>query len=241
MVRAVLFGATTLAVAGAILLWYAASDDPPQSTSTALLESIMPSYDVQEVHSTHVDALSPKAFAATLAVTPGETALARPFLWLRTFPARLGGAGRIDDARWNQPFLPVPSTAILGRVSDREIVVGLIGQFWKLGPGERVAVQSREQFMAFNRVGFVVSTLSFHVDPEGNGCRVTTITRVRATDPESRRAFLRYWRVIGTGSAVLRRTWLRAVKARAEQAAAHGGGAGSSGLGITSIAAIGSA
>lgn len=212
-----LFGAMTLAVAGAMLLWYAASDDLPQSASTALLESLMPTYDVQEVHSTHVEALPPKAFAATLAVTPGETALARAFLWLRTLPARVGGGGRIDDARWNQPFLSVPSAAILGRVADREIVVGLIGQFWKLGPGEQVAVQSREQFMAFNRVGFAVSTLSFHVDPEGNGCRVTTITRVRTTDPDSRRAFLRYWRVIGTGSAVLRRTWLSAVKARAER------------------------
>jgi hypothetical protein len=217
VVRAVLFGATTAAVAGAILLWYGASDDLPQSTSTALLESIMPAYDVQEVHSTHVDAPPPNAFAAILAVTPGETALARPFMWLRTLPARAGGGERIDDARWNQPFLSVPSTAILGRVSDREIVVGLIGQFWKLGPGERIAVTSREQFMAFNRVGFAVSTLSFHVDPEGKGCRVTTITRVRTTDPDSRRAFLRYWRVIGTGSAVLRRTWLRAVKARAER------------------------
>jgi hypothetical protein len=217
VVRAVLLAAATLAIAGAMLLWYAASDDLPQSRSTALLDAIMPAYDVQEVHSTHVDAPPPKTFAAILAVTPGETALARPFLWLRTLPARVGGGGRIDDTRWNQPFLSVSSTAILGRVPDREIVVGLIGQFWKLGPGERVAVQGREQFMAFNRAGFAVSTLSFHVDPEGSGSRVTTITRVRTTDPDSRRAFLKYWRVIGTGSAVLRRTWLRAVKARAER------------------------
>ena len=56
MVRAVLFGVATVAVGGAILVWYAASDDLPQSTSTALLESIMPAYDVQEVHLTHVNA-----------------------------------------------------------------------------------------------------------------------------------------------------------------------------------------
>lgn len=217
LVRAVLLGGATLAVAGAILLWYAASDDLPQSGSTALLESIMPAYDVQEVHSTHVDAQPANVYAAVLSVTPGETALARSFLWVRTLPARVGGGGRIDDAVWNRPFLSMPSTAILGRVPDREIVVGLIGKFWKLRDGERVAVQSREQFMAFNRSGFAVSTLSFHVDPEGSGSRVTTITRVRTTDPDSRRAFLRYWRVIGTGSGVLRRTWLRAVKARAER------------------------
>jgi hypothetical protein len=217
LVRAVLFSAATLAIAGGTLLRYAASDDLPQSTSTALLESIMPNYDVQEVHSTHVNAPPANVYAAILAVTPGETVLARPFLWVRTLPARVSGARPIDDALWNRPFLSVPSPAILGSVPDREIILGLIGKFWKLRDGERVAVQSREQFMTFNAAGFAVSTLSFHVEPEGRGSRVTTITRVRTTDPESRRAFFRYWRVIGTGSGVLRRTWLRAVKARAER------------------------
>jgi len=216
-VRAVLFGAATLAVAGAIVLWYAASDDLPPPASTALLESIMPAYDMQEVHSTHVNAQPANAYAAILAVTPGEIALARPFMWVRTLPARMGGGARTDDAVWNRALLAVPSTAVLGMVPDREIVIGLIGKFWRMRDGVRVPVQNREQFMAFDRPGFAVSTLSFHVDPEGNGSRVTTITRVRTTDPDSRRAFLWYWRVIGTGSGVLRRTWLRAVKARAER------------------------
>ena len=114
VLRAVLVGAATSRSPVAMLLWYAASDDLAQSASTALLESIMPVYDVQEVHSTHVDAPPANAYAAILAVTPGETALARPFLWVRTLPARVSGGGRIDDALWNRPFLSVPSTAILG-------------------------------------------------------------------------------------------------------------------------------
>lgn len=217
LVRALLVGAATLAVTGATLLWWAASDELPLSGSTALLESIMPVYDMQEVHSTYVDAQRATAYAAILSVTPGEVVLARPFVWVRTLAARAGRGGRTDEAMWNRPFLSMPSTAILGRAADREIVVGLIGKFWRLRDGEGVAVQNREQFMAFDRPGFAVSTLSFHVDPEGSGSRVTTITRVRATDPGSRRTFLTYWRIIGTGSGVLRRTWLRAVKARAER------------------------
>ena len=214
--RAAMLLSAALALAGALLLWYAASDAPPRSTSTALLESIMPAYDVQEVHSTHVEAPPSAAYAAILAVTPAETPLARPLLWVRTLPARIAGSPRIDDAVWHRPFVSASGTAVLGRVADREIVVGLIGRFWELRKAERVTVQGREHFMAFDKPGFAVSTLSFHVDPEGSGSRVTTITRVRTTDPDSRRAFLRYWRVIGTGSAILRRTWLRAVKERAE-------------------------
>lgn len=215
--RAVFVGAATVGVAGAVLLWYAASDALPPSTPTALLDVIMPAYDVQEVHSTHVEAPPGKAFAAILAVTPSETALARPLLWVRTLPARVLGTGRIDDGLLNRPFLSAPRTGILGQEPGEEIVIGLVGKFWMLHGTERVEVQSREHFMTFKTAGFAVSTLSFHVHREANGVRVTTITRVRTTDPESQRAFLRYWRVISTGSGVLRRTWLRAVKARAER------------------------
>ena len=220
LARTALILPAILVLGGAALLWYAASDQPPPSTSTALLESIMPAWDVQEVHSTHVDAPPPRVYAAILAVTPGETALVRPFLWLRTLPARLAGARRSDAAMWNRPFLAMPGTAVLASAPEREIVVGLIGKFWRIREAERVPVRSREQFLAFDRPGFAVSTLSFHIDAEDGGSRVTTITRVRTTDPSSRRAFIRYWRVIGTGSALLRRTWLRAVKARAEARAA---------------------
>lgn len=216
LIRAALLLSAVLVLAGAMLLWYAASDAPPRSTSTALLESIMPVYEVQEVHSTRVEATPRLAYAAILAVTPGETALARPFLWVRTLPGRIAGGRGIDDAMWSRPFLSLSNAAVLGHAPEREVVVGLIGQFWKIRAAERVAVRGREQFMAFDAPGFAVSTLSFHLDPEDGGTRVTTITRVRTTDPDSRRAFRRYWRVIGTGSAVLRRTWLRAVKERAE-------------------------
>lgn len=215
--RAALLAGAVFAAAGAMLWWYAASDDLPPSASTAQLDSIMPVYDVQEVHSTHVDAQPADVYSAVLSVTPGDTALARPFLWLRTLPGRISGGPPIDDAVWNRPLLSETSPAALGRIPAREIVVGLIGNFWKLRDGERVAVESREQFMAFKRPGFAVATLSFHIDPEGTGSRVTTITRVRTTDRASQRAFRRYWRVIGTGSGVLRRTWLQAVKARAEE------------------------
>ena len=209
--------AVIVVLGGAMLLWYAASDDPPGPASTTLLESTMPVYDVQEIHSTYVDASPSTVYEAILAVTPGETALARPFMWLRTLPRRISGRRGLDEDVWHRPVLSVPGTAVLGSDPGREIVVGLIGEFWKLRDAQSVAVVSRQQFMAFDAPGYAVSTLSFHVEPEREGSRVTTITRVRTTDPASHRAFRRYWRAIGTGSALLRRTWLRAVKARAER------------------------
>lgn len=43
-------------------------------------------------------------------------------------------------------------------------------------------------------------------------------TTIAATDAEALRRFTPYWRVIFPGSAILRVTWLRAIKSRAERA-----------------------
>jgi hypothetical protein len=46
--------------------------------------------------------------------------------------------------------------------------------------------------------------------------RLTTETRVLATDSRTRRLFAAYWRLILPGSALMRRTWLAAIRRRAE-------------------------
>ena len=59
--------------------------------------------------------------------------------------------------------------------------------------------------------------MNFLVEDEGGGwTRVTTQTRVFATDLAATRRFATYWRVIYPGSALIRRMWLRAIKRRAE-------------------------
>lgn len=65
--------------------------------------------------------------------------------------------------------------------------------------------------------GFALAAMNFELEDDGPGaCRVTTETRVHATDARSRRLFATYWRTIYPGSALIRRLWLRAVRLRAE-------------------------
>jgi hypothetical protein len=45
------------------------------------------------------------------------------------------------------------------------------------------------------------------------GSTLSTETRVQAVDDEARRVFLRYWRVIGPFSALIRRRWLKQIAA----------------------------
>jgi hypothetical protein len=80
-------------------------------------------------------------------------------------------------------------------------------------PGEILAAEHLD--------GFAVATMNFAIAPRDDGaCDVTTETRVFATDPDARRRFGAYWRVIYPGSALIRRMWLRAIKVRAEGAGA---------------------
>jgi hypothetical protein len=48
-------------------------------------------------------------------------------------------------------------------------------------------------------------------DFRSDGARLTTETRVEAVDDAARRAFLRYWRVVGPFSAAIRRRWLKQI------------------------------
>ena len=59
--------------------------------------------------------------------------------------------------------------------------------------------------------------MNFHVEDAGGGrSRLVTQTRIAASDARAERLFARYWRLIYPGSALIRWSWLRAIKARAE-------------------------
>ena len=55
--------------------------------------------------------------------------------------------------------------------------------------------------------------MNFRIDPDGH---VTTETRVFARTDAARRKFAVYWRFIRPGSGIIRRSWLEAIKRRAE-------------------------
>jgi hypothetical protein len=83
--------------------------------------------------------------------------------------------------------------------------------------GTRVAIGGPEEFLAFDRPGCAKVAMNFRLEDAGQGrTRVTTETRILGLDAEARWKFGAYWRLIYPGSAVIRRSWLAAIKARAE-------------------------
>ncbi len=106
----------------------------------------------------------------------------------------------------------------LHREPEAILTLGIIGQFWKLAGGDDAKVTTADEFVAFDRPGFVVSAIDFELEPRGSATRVITRTRNRATDEATARRFRWYWLLIGAGSKAIRLDVLRAVRRRAEAA-----------------------
>ena len=72
-------------------------------------------------------------------------------------------------------------------------------------------------FAGIHSSGFGIAVMNFRLQPLGSTrTRLTTETRVFATDATTRRLFAPYWRIIYPGSSIIRMMWLRAIKRKAE-------------------------
>jgi hypothetical protein len=107
---------------------------------------------------------------------------------------------------------------LLEEIPGREIVLGLTGRFWR--PTGGLVRLTPEEFTAFAEPGWAQAVWNFRVTPAPQGTRLLTETRVRTTDLAARRAFRRYWRIVGPFSAVIRRRALDLIAAEAERAEA---------------------
>jgi hypothetical protein len=179
------------------------------------IDDFAPAYQFDEVHTTRVQASPSRVFAAIRAVTADEILLFRTLTWIRSphLPGR--GPESILNVRPTTPILEAAlrgGFVLLAEEPDRELVVGAV-----VCCHRRARVASPDEFQRLDQPGVAKAVMNFLVEDEGGGwTRVTTQTRVFATDLPATRRFATYWRVIYPGSALIRRMWLRAIKRRAE-------------------------
>ncbi|HEV8365550.1 MAG TPA: hypothetical protein VGQ52_18670 [Gemmatimonadaceae bacterium] len=185
------------------------------ATPQTRLDEFMPAYQFDEVHSIVIAAPPELVFRAIQETTAGEIR----FFRLLTTIRRLGRPGpeNILNAPERIPILEVAtrtSFLMLANDVDREIVVGTVVI---APPGARYTdARTPESFRSFNRPGFALAAMNFRLVPNGGaGTLLTTETRVYAADRATQRRFARYWRVIFPGSALIRRSWLAAIRRRA--------------------------
>ena len=152
------------------------------------IDDVLPQYDEHEVHSIALALPPAAAIAAALAAPVDADPLIRALFRLRGVRT----SGTIGDTLRRLG---------LGELAhaEGEIVFGGSGTPWRLG----THIQPFDHAAA----GQVRVVTDFRAD----GRTLTTETRVAAVDDAARRAFTRYWRVVGPFSGLIRQRWLRAI------------------------------
>jgi len=186
--------------------------DPPRTQ----LDQFAPIYQFNEVHSIRIQAPKERVYQAIKSVTADEILFFRTLTWIRRFGQ--SGPKSIMNAPGHEPLLDVAtktSFILLAEEPNREIVFGGLAvspRGWR-----PPAPPTPGGFKAFREPGFALTAMNFLIEDAGNGAsRLTTETRVYATDDSTRRLFAAYWRTIYPGSALIRRMWLRAIARRGE-------------------------
>ena len=192
-----------------------------EPVASTVLDRLLPSFQAAERHSTTIAASADQVWAALTQVATGELRLFRLLMGMRALPGRLLGSRRARfDA--DEPLLGWAVRSgftILGQNDRRELVVGAVGQPWRLAGGRGMAVVDGNDFAAFDHDGYAKMAANFRLDPiaGGRAIQLSTETRVACTDASSARRFARYWRLIRPASGAIRRSWLTAIKRRAER------------------------
>lgn len=185
------------------------------STPGSELDRFMPAFQFSERHSIEIQAPAERTYRAMLDVTPDEVTFYRALTWVRT------GGQPVPESIMNPPAgKSLIETAVrtsfrkLAEVPNGEFV---FGGFVAAPAGARTRKWTAEAYAALQEPGYAKVAMNFRVEPRGPGASVLfTETRVYATDAATRRTFKVYWRTISPGSALIRVSWLKAIKRRAE-------------------------
>jgi hypothetical protein len=172
-----------------------------------LIDSIMPLYQFNEVQSIVVrNNTRSRIPNAVRDVTPKEIPFLIELFWLRGLSSfiilRKRYKFKIDRKR---PLLEqfLASGFILLAEESRELVVGGIGQFWKLWGGSFPIIADTKEFLSFNTTNYAKVAINFYVHQDhGDDCvKVSTETRFYVPDQITLKKFARYWFLIHTFSA----------------------------------------
>ena len=178
----------------------------------------MPASDGSTRHTIRVAAPPGRVFQAARSAELTGPRFVRVLMAIRLLPAAaaelLRGRRPVRRARCDRSIGDLHFT-VVAETPGEEIVLGIMGRFWTPSGGVIAAEPGR--FRTPPPPGLAQGLWSFRVEPSGDGTLLSTETRVRCGDVDTRRRFLRYWRLVRPGSGMIRRSLLRQIRSTAER------------------------
>jgi hypothetical protein len=181
-----------------------------------ILDELMPVYDVKASYCVRIAAGPQRVWEELMRADFADMPIARRLMALRTMGRRKAPPGTprtlaTMGAAGAGGFLEI------GRVPEEEIVLAVIGKFWR--PSAPVLRGWKaEEFSAIVPDGLAKAAWNFHLRAEGNGTRLSTETRVLCQGRAARMQFRAYWFFIGFFSGWIRKEILQMVKQNCERA-----------------------
>lgn len=171
-----------------------------------LIDKYLHNFHYNEQHAINIVSDRAAISAALENLDLGESNIIRFLFWLRGMPSRTISIKGLSRNRFIE----------LERIENEEIVIGLIGQFWK--PKGNLQRFEPAEFIGFNQPNFLKSVWNFRISHQKNDSfSLSTETRVFCTDEESKKKFSKYWFFIRPFSGLIRKEMLRAIKKSAER------------------------
>ncbi|MEJ7646131.1 MAG: hypothetical protein WKF87_16165 [Chryseolinea sp.] len=170
-----------------------------------LHEKYLPRFHFSEKHSIIIKAKASNIWPIVVEGDLSGSWVIRLLFALRGMPARMTTFQGLHKASFIR----------LEQIENEELIIGLIGQFWK--SGGNLQVFNPEEFSSWDVPGFLKASWNFELFQMGAVTRLETETRVLCLDDKALRRFKRYWFFIRPFSGVIRREMLRGIKRKAEK------------------------
>ena len=169
-----------------------------------LIDKFLPEYDFCETHGILIQAKPADIYRVANEIDFSDSLIIRWLFRLRGMSAENLTLRGLRKFRFET----------LGETLNKEMVLGLVGRFWTIGGGLKKI--DAESFKRFDTTGYAKAVWNFSLDADGSNTRLTTETRIKCLDAESRRRFGRYWMFIRPFSGLIRMEILKAIKRSAE-------------------------
>lgn len=178
------------------------------------LDDLVPDPEYRMCHARSISAPPTAVWDELCRVTMSALPLGYALESIRLLPARL--AGRRHQPLAGRTFLDVTPIPVLFCHPPRVVISAGLSQAWRLLGGLAPPPLDAVALRAWSQPGWIKVAMEFRLEPTAAGTRLSTETRIAATDPRTRRLFAAYWFFIRSSSGAIRREVLRVVGHRAE-------------------------
>jgi hypothetical protein len=168
---------------------------------SSLLDKYLPHYHFSETHRILIAAKPEAIWPFVQNLDTSSSRIVRMLYRLRGLPKSMLDKKGFEKEKF----------AELEVIPNDELIIGLIGQFWKVkGNLQRF---SPSDFVRQSEPGFAKAVMNFKLVRESeNQTWVTTDTRVQVNDRKARFRFSCYWFIIRPFSGLIRMEMLKAIK-----------------------------